>query len=663
MRLLKSYKQHVTWVLSLFSLAIVALQYRYTRIEDGTSLLANIDRFVYHEVLLPSSRQLLPASVPIVIVEINDDDLKRYGSWPWSREQQALGIEALERAQPKLLAMSLIIDPNRRSSDGGDQRLFNAFKQMPQLVAGFSFDFTSRTQSTTELVGWLDKGELPETNIVRASNRPGEFTPVHFPYKRPLAYTPTDIEVVHAAQGLGFLEYDNPQGLLVYPTLAYFNGQFYKSYPLAIAEAFAHADSTTKVQLVKNGVENISINGRTVQTFKDGTILLRPYRDNRDWGNRPFPTVSFSDLVRADFDTTQLKDKIVIYDLTASLYSQISNYVQDSITTRATIQATATANLINDDYIRRDQRANVIEIILTIVAIVGVWWVSRHLSAFSALLATFGVLPAIIYLVAFMALAHFKLWVLISYPLFGIVLSFPLQFGYKHLFEDRQRRMVERALTGYTSKAVMDSLIERGESFLTLPGERRDLTILLFDIKGFTQLSHRLTPEEIFKFLNKVFSLTDQIIIEQYHGMIDKKMGDACIALFGLDGGSDHPLRAVKAALAIQETLFDQFAELTKLAHKESFGPSSVQVRVGISTGTVCLGNVGSTNHYNFTAVGEVVNLCQRLETACTPGEVFVSEETYKRLQNQIDAEPQHAQGKRDEEFYLAYRVLGIKPN
>ncbi len=646
-------KYFIPLFIFLLSLTTVFSFYLLSSPSDQKTVFSIVDRSLYHSFLLPTTTQELSSNAPITIVAIDDEDLERYGSWPWSRALLANGIEAINRYDPALVGFSILIDPLRTVAPSENAALFKELAATKHLVTAFNFNFSQRFQIGTEEVSWIAKAALDDRPTTEVSV---------FPYQRPFSFHAAAPEVVNASANMGFLSYANSKGLLVYPTLSYFGSHFYKSYPLAIAQSFKQQQTPTKLSILRNreGVEGLEFGNHTLPTLNNGTILLRPYKKLSQRNDRAFPQLRFRDLLEGKIQPHKLRDKIVLVDLTASGYSQSFNVLDGGLASRPVIHATAVANLLQNDFIRRDGRATLLETLLILLVTLLVWWCSRNLKAVTAVFAICLTIPATLLLIALAAIHFANLWLLISYPLAALLISFPLQFGYKHFVEDRQRRIVERALTGYTSKTVMDRLIERGESFLTLGGERRDLTILLFDIKGFTQLSHRLTPEETFKLLNHIFKLTDEIIIDRFNGMIDKKMGDACIALFGLDGGKEHALHAVQAALAIQETLFERFAELSRLAHKQELGPGCIQIRVGITTGTVLLGNVGSERHKNFTAVGEIVNQCQRLEAACSLGEVLISEETYRRLGDQVRVEKKQAPGKREEESYLAYRVLGL---
>jgi PAS domain S-box-containing protein len=179
---------------------------------------------------------------------------------------------------------------------------------------------------------------------------------------------------------------------------------------------------------------------------------------------------------------------------------------------------------------------------------------------------------------------------------------------------------------------VRDRLLS-DPSHLRLDGIRQKTTILFADISGFTSFSEKTAPEDLFAALNYYLSLAAQTILEE-EGTLDKFMGDAVLALWNApDPQPDHVLRAVRAALAIQER--------SRQSYQPPQGPSyTLQFHIGVATGDAMVGNLGTSELFNYTAVGDTVNLCQRLEMAAQPGQILIDQPTYFALENKIIAEP-----------------------
>jgi PAS domain S-box-containing protein len=179
---------------------------------------------------------------------------------------------------------------------------------------------------------------------------------------------------------------------------------------------------------------------------------------------------------------------------------------------------------------------------------------------------------------------------------------------------------------------VRDRLLS-DPSHLRLDGTRQKTTILFADISGFTSFSEKVDPEELFKTLNYYLSLAAQTILEE-EGTLDKFMGDAVLALWNApDPQPDHALRAVRAALAIQERARSVYKPLQGSSY-------ALQFHVAVATGDAMVGNLGTSELFNYTAVGDTVNVCQRMQMAARPGQILIDQATYSVLADQILVDP-----------------------
>ncbi len=197
---------------------------------------------------------------------------------------------------------------------------------------------------------------------------------------------------------------------------------------------------------------------------------------------------------------------------------------------------------------------------------------------------------------------------------------------------EAEQERIRQTFGRVVAPRVRDRLLS-DPSHLRLDGLRQKTTILYADISSFTPFSESTEPEVLFKILNKYISLAAQSILDQ-EGTLDKFMGDAVLALWNVpDPQPDHAFRAVKAALAILEN--------TRQVHKQLKNPEHhLQFHIGITTGEAMVGNVGTRELFNYTAVGDTVNLAQRLEVTAQPGQILIDHATYSALSGQILAEP-----------------------
>jgi adenylate cyclase len=199
------------------------------------------------------------------------------------------------------------------------------------------------------------------------------------------------------------------------------------------------------------------------------------------------------------------------------------------------------------------------------------------------------------------------IWLPIIIPLLGFILSFLSALGLNYALEGRQKRFIQSAFSQYLSPAVIDQLIADPDK-LKLGGERREISIYFSDIQGFTSISENFPPEKLIGILNKYLSEMTNIILAS-GGTIDKYEGDAIIAFWNAPlEEADHGKRAVLAAMKCQKRLDELRDEFEKLSGKKFYQ------RIGLNTGTAVIGNMGSEIRFDYTMLGDSVNLASRLE-------------------------------------------------
>jgi class 3 adenylate cyclase len=180
---------------------------------------------------------------------------------------------------------------------------------------------------------------------------------------------------------------------------------------------------------------------------------------------------------------------------------------------------------------------------------------------------------------------------------------------------------------------VLDRLLAEAALHGTrLAGARQVVTTLFADVRGFTTMSERLPPEDLFALLNEHLNLAAQAVLD-HEGTIDKFLGDAVMALYNVpDPQPDHALRAVRTALDMQRRL---------AAHRRGQSHSAeIHFGAAISTGEAIVGNVGTAELFNYTAIGDVVNLAKRLQERAAPGQILLSEAVYWAVRDEIETRP-----------------------
>ncbi|MBI5035478.1 MAG: PAS domain-containing protein [Chloroflexi bacterium] len=197
--------------------------------------------------------------------------------------------------------------------------------------------------------------------------------------------------------------------------------------------------------------------------------------------------------------------------------------------------------------------------------------------------------------------------------------------------EEREKQRVRNTFERYVAPTVVEGLLAFPDR-VALGGERHLITAMFADLHGFTSLSEQLPPEELVKVLNGYLSLAAQTIL-RYEGTLDKFLGDGVMALFNAPlSQADHALRAALAALALQGEV-NQFAKELPKTHRLTF-------RIGLHTGDAVVGNIGTNDLMNYTAVGDTVNIAKRLQENAENGQILISRQTFDWIADQVCVQP-----------------------
>ena len=190
-----------------------------------------------------------------------------------------------------------------------------------------------------------------------------------------------------------------------------------------------------------------------------------------------------------------------------------------------------------------------------------------------------------------------------------VVVTFLLVSILKFIFSEQEKSFLRKAFTMYLSSDVVNQIVE-DPSLLKLGGQEKQITALFTDIKSFSTLSEKVTPEHLVEILNKYLTVMSDIVLEQ-KGTIDKYIGDAIVSFFGAPIDlPDHASRACLAAVRMKQA--EEKLNEEMMAANET--PMPIYTRIGVNTGAMVVGNMGTNNKMNYTIMGNDVNLAARLE-------------------------------------------------
>ena len=584
----------------------------------------------------------------IALVEIDEYSLRSLqpnaGRWPWPRVVHSMLIDFLARAPAKVIAYDIVFSDadTRRGFDLGestmsgaesDQALADSVKAAGNviLVADASYD------AEVENLALPDTGyplDVPGIYELR-----GVLPPI-----APLA---------NAASGLGHNRFVlDPDGPLRH-TIPFVRTHHRVVPSLGVSAALRVAGIRPQdVRLDGNrlhyGERVMPLSRRDVKAedgvlrYLWGAINFRGPALLDDLKSRTYPTYSFFDLLYSEqqilekqtpkVDPAIFRDKIVFVGTTAAgLYDVFETPFSNGRMPGIQIHAAAADDILSNRFIR--EAGGGVRVATVTAAAIAVGFVATLAPAWWATAAT----AVFLAVVGWLATRLFGggYWLNLSQPV--LASSFALFGGvaYQYFVEGREKRKMKKLFGQYVSKDVYEQLVEN-PALARLGGQRREMTVLFSDIRGFTSVSERGQPEEIVGMLNEYFTrMVDLVFLHK--GTLDKFVGDMVMALFGapLDD-PQHADHAVEAAL----DMIDALGVLN--ARWKAEGRAELDIGIGINTGPMIAGNIGSEAIMSYTVIGDAVNLGSRLESLNKQygTRIIISEATRARLSRAYQFRP-----------------------
>ncbi len=533
-------------------------------------------------------------------------------SWPWPRQAYELVLSFCKRAGAKVVALDILFSEPSLYGVGDDKALGRAMLVNAPVVASFTFRAKGQQEGESQppFLAIKGLGQWRKTSAMAAG---GFFT-------MPVA------EIADSAAMLANISSSpDPDGVFRRAPLFSLNGS--KAVPsLALAAYLAAQPQEVPLSLTTGefrvGNATIPIDGagksilnfrgpsQAISTFSAAAIIQSELQIRAGQA----PTVSPGDF----------KDRYVFFGLTALGLYDLRTTPIDGVYAGVEVHATMLDNLLARDFLKDCPLIITIAMVLLSAMLSGVLIVFSKRALISGLLFICLLpLPAIVGFVAYGQ----GYWLPMAMP--SVAILFALLNGalFNFATEGRKKRYIKRAFKQYLHPAVIDQLLHQPER-LRLGGEKRELTIFFCDLQNFTSLSEQLEPEELTLLLNRYLTAMTDIILE-CGGTIDKYEGDAILAFWNapLDQ-PDHAACGVGAALACQARLAelrDEFRERFKF---------NLFMRVGVNTGAAVVGNLGSSQRFDYSILGDSVNIASRLEGVNkefgTP--ILISESTKERL-------------------------------
>lgn len=526
----------------------------------------------------------------VLIVMIDDATIAEEGRWPLPRARLAQLVESLDKAGAKVIVFDLLLsEPERQAA--GDEALARAMRAARNVVLPFTFEFGNGATNN------------PPAFVAGASYKSlqAEGPPPPLPLK-PSGILAPIAPLGSAAAGLGhaIVAFDvDGAPRYDYPVLD-FDLDYYPSLPIRIVQAYLGVPwDTVKVKFS----EGIFIGSLWVPTDRAMRTLVN-YRGP----SRTFPTLPFSQALAGAIPASEVRGRIVLVGTNVTGIRDTFRTPFTSVLPGVERLASLVDTTLHGDALRRPESAPYVEAgVLMISALFIALSLARlHVAAAAALNAAAFVALAYADCLALARLGH---WYAAAVPALGLATTFTVVLAYRIGILDRDHRWVRSAFARYLAPKMVERLSESPE-LLRLGGELRELTLMFCDVRGFSAMSERLEPQQLTLLVNEYFTPMTDIILE-HGGTIDKYIGDGIMAFWNAPlEDRDHAEHACRAALAMANGLWRVNERLAQLPLRS--GP--IAIGIGINTGVCTVGNFASRHRFDYSALGDAVNVAARIE-------------------------------------------------
>ncbi|NOX08861.1 MAG: adenylate/guanylate cyclase domain-containing protein [Gammaproteobacteria bacterium] len=610
----------------------------------------------------------------VVIVAVDDVSLETVGRWPWSRTVIADMIRAMNQQGAAVIALDIVFSEPERNLimeqiEARKARDVNLYEQLLQgvdmrsadeVLAGTIMEFGNVVNgqffyTSEKQIENLTPIPIDEESLLLASSAVTAIRARVEDFPARDAYgVETNIPLI-AGVGLGAGYFNFPPGadgvIRKAPLVMRYHDQFYPSLALkGIVHYFG--DAPLVVYAEEYGLTHLSVGGNKVKVDEGGSMVIN-YRGPRG----TIPTYSAVDVLHGKAPAGALEGKLVllgvtaigVYDAHSTPFGPTFPGLEIQANVADNILADMISNLSLDDqsgisaetlaimqHGRPLQRTN-IDILLDLVTMfILVMVLVIVLPRLNTMLGRF--IFSLALLLAYVVLnyylfAHQQLWIILIYPVMAWFLSYLMLTLYFTVAVERSYSTVRSAFKSYLHPGLVDQLT-RNPELLQFGGENKNITLLFSDIRSFTNLSENLTPQQLARFLNCYMDPMTAAVLDN-NGTLDKYIGDAVMALFGAPYPTEnHPLDACNTAIIMIEALDHVVDCCPELAHL-----FPIKIGVGVHTGEVVVGNLGSSFRFAYTALGDNVNLASRLEglSKMYGVDIVVSEASYEQVQEHFD--------------------------
>ena len=542
-----------------------------------------------------------------VLVAIDERSVNELGRWPWSRKELAKLVENLSEA--RVVALDIVF--SERENPASDIRLREAIAKAGNVILGFFFRFNASQEP-----GDYAMSLLQDSEFLRYRLKDGKVGLLDIPFVE--ISVP---ELLEVALATGYLNAEpDPDAVYRNYTLAHlYKGSVY--LPLALQALRFYRGSDLEMELSPRGIEKLTFEGRSIPVYNGRFHKINFYDVP---SVRAIPAV---DVIKGRIKKESFRDKAVFVGATEIGIYDVRPTPLDPVTPGVFLHLFTFSNFLEGHFLYQFVFLDYLTVLILAIVPFGI----SFLRSFNHRVLWYGLLVLGFPLSSYLLFSFLSLEVNLFYPMMTMVLSVISQEGIRVFTAERSVRELRKAFSSYVSPQILD-IITRNPESLSLGGEKRIITVLFSDIRGFTSISETLGPEDLVNLLNEFLEPMTEIILEN-GGMLDKYIGDAIMAVFNAPVDVDrHADRACFSALEMVK----KTEEMNSIFSKE-FGVD-LRIGVGINTGEAVVGNMGSSLRFDYTAIGDTVNLASRLEglNKVYKTDIIISQFTKERLEGRF---------------------------
>jgi adenylate cyclase len=521
----------------------------------------------------------------IVVVAIDDESLKELGVFPWDRKNYIPVIEHLEKAGVLSIGFDVMFN-EKSSSPESDKAFAETLAKYDNIILPAQADFTGKFNDIDNSNVSLNHHNVPITSKGVIMPLP-EFADV-----AQVAHVNANVDKDNVIRKT-FLRINTPEGMI----------------------------DSLAIQTARN--LDIDVDANYLDKYPNAEMQIK-----YDLNSADIQVIPFSKIMNDTTGKYKLRNTAVLIGLTATgLGNDDGRTAIEKKTKLVFVHANIINQLINDTHVTPEKQSTTI--LLLLILFLGAALLSWRFKPTTSFIIVIVIVIALL-IGQFYLFSTSNIFINTISPIAALLLSFLVNISIKTYFETKQKNFITKQFGRYISPDLVKE-IAKSDQEIKLGGISKELSVLFLDVRGFTPLSEKLQPEEVVGFLNMMFNLITEKALEN-HGTIDKFIGDAAMILYNapLDV-KHHEFFAVKSAYDMQKGMIQVRADVL-----EKYGVT-ISVGIGINTGEVVVGNIGSYLRIDYTAIGDNVNTAARIESNTQPNQVLVSEATYERTKEYFE--------------------------